>query len=72
MNMTTLIGDIGTAITGIIGWVGNVIKAMFATATDGDAVAGAWAAVLPLVLLGVGVSFVMLGVRIYKWVTTFI
>lgn len=65
MTMGSLIEQIGEGLTGIIGWIGKVIEAMFTTN-------GAWSAVLPLVLLGVGVSFVMLGVRIYKWVTTFI
>lgn len=65
MTMSSLISSIGEGLTGIIGWIGEVIEAMFTTN-------GAWSAVLPLVLLGVGVSFVMLGVRIYKWVTTFI
>lgn len=65
MTMTSLITQIGEGVTGIIGWIGDIIDAMFSSG-------GAWAAVLPLVLLGVGVSFVMLGVRIYKWVTTFI
>lgn len=72
MSLTTIISDIGTAISGIIGWIGNVISAMFGAVVEGNAISGSWAAVLPFVILGVGVSFVMLGVRIYKWVTTFV
>lgn len=50
---------VGSALTGVIGWTGQVIDAL--TTTD-----GALKELLPLFAIGVGVSALMLGIRAIK------
>lgn len=60
--MATFITNIGTVLTAAIGWVGNVVSAMFGTD-------GALADLLPFIALGLGVGILGLGV---KYVRSFI
>lgn len=54
-----MIEAIGTAITSVIGWTGEVVSAL--TTTDGEL-----NGLLPLFAIGVAVSAVMLGVKVIK------
>ena len=54
-----MIQAVGTALTTVIGWCGDVIKAV--TATD-----GALADLLPLWAIGIGISALMLGIRVMR------
>lgn len=54
-----MIEAIGSSITSVIGWAGEVVTAL--TSTD-----GALNELLPLFAIGVAVSAVMLGVKIIK------
>lgn len=50
---------VGTGITTVIGWIGDVISAL--TATEGEL-----SALLPLFAIGIAISAVLLGVKIIK------
>lgn len=50
---------VGTGITTVIGWIGDVISAL--TTTE-----GALSALLPLFAIGIAISAVLLGVKIIK------
>lgn len=50
---------VGTGITSVIGWVGDVITAM--TTTE-----GALNDLLPLFAIGIAISAVLLGVKVIK------
>lgn len=50
---------VGTGITSVIGWVGDVITAM--TTTE-----GALSELLPLFAIGIAISAVLLGVKVIK------
>lgn len=54
-----MIEAVGTGITSVIGWVGNVITAM--TGTE-----GALNELLPLFAIGISISAVLLGVKVIK------
>lgn len=54
-----MIEAVGTALTTVIGWCGDVITAV--TATD-----GALADLLPLWAIGIGISALMLGIRVMR------
>ena len=56
---SSLITEIGNAVTSIIGWAGNVV-----TAVVGES--GQLNALLPVFALGIGVSVVMLGVKVIR------
>lgn len=60
--MATFITNIGTVLTAAIGWVGNVVSAMFGAD-------GALSDLLPFIALGLGVGILGLGV---KYVRSFI
>lgn len=53
------IADVSTAITNVLGWVGDVIAAM--TTTEGDL-----AALSPFFMVTIGVSAVMLGIKVIR------
>lgn len=53
----SLIGEVGNAIPTVIGWVGDVISAV----TIGDL-----APLLPLWAIGIGISGIMLGVKVMR------
>lgn len=57
---------ITTGVTTVIGYVGNIIKAITGTVAESDAVAGAWGALLPVIGLGIGVMFVMFAITTVK------
>lgn len=57
-----MLTDIGSAVTAIIGYIATVVDAVFGT--DGDL-----KALLPVFCLGIGVTCVMLGVRILRGFT---
>ena len=42
-----MLDAITTGVTTVIGYVGNIIKAITGTVAESDAVAGAWGALLP-------------------------
>lgn len=67
--MQNLINTITQVLSAAIGWVGNVVKAMFGTATQGDAIAGKLADLLPFLALGLGLGILGLGV---KYVRSFV
>lgn len=50
---------VGTGITTVIGWVGDVVDAL--VTTD-----GALGALLPLFAIGIAISAIMLGVKIVR------
>jgi hypothetical protein len=50
---------VGTGITSVIGWIGDIVTAL--TATD-----GALAPLLALFSVGIAISAVMLGVKVIK------
>lgn len=60
--MSALITQIGAVITAAIGWIGDVVTAMFGTS-------GALADLVPFLALGMGVGLVGLGV---KYVRSFV
>lgn len=55
-----MIAAVGTAITNVLGWVGEFITALT------DATDGALYALLPLFAIGIAVSAVLLGIKIVK------
>lgn len=60
--MSSLITQIGTVLTAAIGWVGNVVSAMFGAD-------GAMADLVPFLALGLGIGILGLGV---KYVRSFV
>lgn len=54
--MASLLSQIGNVLTAAIGWVGNVVSAMFGES-------GALADLLPYLAIGMGVGILGLGVR---------
>lgn len=61
-----MLDSITTGVTTVIGYVGNIIKAITGTVAESDAVAGAWGALLPVIGLGIGVMFVMFAITTVK------
>lgn len=61
-----MLDAITTGVTTVIGYVGNIIKAISGTVAESDAVAGAWGALLPVIGLGIGVMFVMFAITTVK------
>lgn len=61
-----MLAAITTGVTTVIGYVGNIIKAITGTASETDTVAGAWGDVLPVIGLGIGVMFVMFAITTVK------
>lgn len=53
--MTAFLTSIGSVLTAAIGWVGNVVSAMFGSE-------GALADLVPFIALGIGVGILGLGV----------
>lgn len=56
---SSLITEIGNALTTIIGWVGTVITSL--TGADGQL-----SALLPLWAIGIGISALLLGVKVIR------
>lgn len=54
---TTFMDAIGTALTEVIGWIGEVISALLT---------GELSALLPLFALGIVVSVIMLGTKVIR------
>lgn len=50
---------VGTGITTVIGWVGDVVDALVTTE-------GALGALLPLFVVGIAISAIMLGIKIVR------
>lgn len=61
-----MLDAITTGVTTVIGYVGNIIKAITGTVAESDAVAGVWGALLPVIGLGIGVMFVMFAITTVK------
>lgn len=61
-----MLDAITTGVTTVIGYVGNIIKAITGTASESDTLAGAWGALLPVIGLGIGVMFVMFAITTVK------
>lgn len=50
----------------IIGFVGDVISAIFGSASEADAVAGTWSEIQTLIGIGVGIFLVRVSVGVVK------
>ena len=62
-----MLAAITTGVTTVIGYVGNVIKAIAGTAAaEGGGIDGAWGSILPVIGLGIGVMFVMFAITTVK------
>lgn len=61
-----MLAAITTGVTTVIGYVGNIIKAITGTVSESDSVAGAWGATLPVIGLGIAVMFVMFAITTVK------
>ncbi len=58
-SSTTLLDDVDTALTSVIGWAGDVVTAL--TSSSGTLIA-----LRPLFAIGIGVSAVFVGVKVIK------
>lgn len=54
-----LLGQVGSALTEVVGWCGDVVTAV--TTTE-----GALNPLLPLWAVGIGISAMMLGIRVMR------
>lgn len=62
-----MLAAITTGVTTVIGYVGNIIKAITGTAAaEGVGIDGAWGSLLPVIGLGIGVMFVMFAITTVK------
>ena len=62
-----MLAAITTGVTTVIGYVGNIIKAITGTASsEGGGIDGAWGPLLPVIGLGIGVMFVMFAITTVK------
>lgn len=52
--------------TAIIGFVGDVISAIFGTVSEGGGVAGSWSEIQALIGIGVGIFLVRVSVGVVK------
>lgn len=57
--ISTMLANIGTALTEVIGWIGEVLTAI----TGAD---GALKDLFPILAVGIGVSIVMMVVKVIK------
>lgn len=55
-----------TGFSAIVGFVGDVISAIFGTAGTQGTVAGSWAEIQPVIGIGVGIFLVGVSVRVIK------
>lgn len=61
-----MLDAITTGVTTVIGYVGNIVKAITGVASETDALSGAWGSLLPVIGLGIGVMFVMFAITTVK------
>lgn len=61
-----MLAAITTGVTTVIGYVGNIIKAITGTAGEAGGIDGAWGSILPVIGLGIGVMFVMFAITTVK------
>ena len=61
-----MLAAITTGVTTVIGYVGNIIKAITGTAGESGGIDGAWGSILPVIGLGIGVMFVMFAITTVK------
>jgi hypothetical protein len=62
-----MLAAITTGVTTVIGYVGNIIKAITGTASaEGGGIDGAWGSLLPVIGLGIGVMFVVFAITTVK------
>lgn len=62
-----MLAAITTGVTTVIGYVGNIIKAITGTApAEGGGIDGSWGSLLPVIGLGIGVMFVMFAITTVK------
>lgn len=61
-NITTLIEDLGAVITGVIGWIGDIISSLFSAS-------GSWSAMLGFIMLGCACTIILIGVHVVKSLT---
>lgn len=57
--MTALISAIGSALTAVIGWIGDVLSALFGAE-------GVLSELMPLLTISIGISLLMLGFRVVR------
>ena len=57
--MSSLLSEVGTAITSVIGWVGSSVTSIIST--DGEL-----HALLPLLAIGIGVTFFWAGMKVVR------
>lgn len=55
----TILEDVGTTITTVIGWIGSVITALIGTD-------GALAPIWPLVVVSISISAILLAIKIVR------
>lgn len=59
MDLSDLLRDAGSVIQSMIGWVGNVIGAIFNT--NGD-----WHSVSPFLFIGLGITLILTAVGVVR------
>lgn len=61
-----MLAALQSGFSAIIGFVGDVISAIFGTASEGDSVAGSWSEIQTLIGIGVGIFLVRVSVGVVK------
>lgn len=62
----SILNAIFDGVDDILSWLGDFISALFGTATQGDAVAGALSGLLPLVAIPVACAVIFLAIKVVK------
>lgn len=58
-STTSPLTDVGTTLSTVIGWIGDVLSALIGSS-------GELAAIWPFVLVGFSVSIIMLGIKVMR------
>ena len=61
-----MLAALQSGFSAIIGFVGDVISAIFGTASESNTVAGSWSEVQTLIGIGVGIFLVRVSVGVVK------
>lgn len=65
MSLSTLLDNAGDIISAMIGWVGNVIGAIFGVASEGTA-NGTWSNIAPFLFIGLGITLILTAVGVVR------